>query len=291
MGPSASSDWETAKVPDCAGSIIPVEQSSFNGPETCAVANRAPWRAIVSLCVLVALAPTVLAVAGTHGRHGHHQGCRNGQCVPHCPVRPGQFGYHGTEWRRWPGTGVVPVSAVSDAVPVRPPRSVVPGPDEESPRRLDDDADPNPKNPAAAGPRAADPPVFELPAAPPAGAGGAGDGAQVPLPLDFRGVDARPTDTGVDGADGSTAQPRGWRQFLEVTAAAEDAAADGTGEAAADGVSSTTEAGTAGSEATGSAATAVAPVAFFPPRPPAQPQRAGNSSAHSQRAAAPVRGR
>jgi hypothetical protein len=251
---------------------------------------------MVSLCVLVTLAPAVLAVAGTHGGHGHHQGCRNGHCVPHCPVRPGQFGYHGTEWRRWPGTGVVPVSAVSDAVPVRPPRSVVPGPDEESPRRLDDDADPNPGNPAPADPRAAAPPVFELPAAPPAGPGGEGDNAQVPLPLDFRGVDARPADNAGDGGDGSTEQPRGWRQFLDVAAAADDAGAAGRGEAAAAGGSPTTEAATAGNAATGSStagstATAVAPVAFFPPRPPAQPQKARNLSAGAQRAAAPVRGR
>jgi hypothetical protein len=252
------------------------------------VANRARWRAMVSLCVFMALAPAVLAVAGTHGRHGHHQGCRNGHCVPHCPVRPGQYGYHGTEWRRWPGTGVVPVSAVSDAVPVRPPRSVVPGADEESPRRLDDDDDPNPENPSPAAPRAADPPVFELPPAPPAGPGGAGDGAQVPLPLDFRGVDARPADT---AAGGATDQPRGWRQFLDVTAAAEGVASEGTGEAAADGGSSTAEAESDGSAATGTAATAVAPVAFFPPRPPAQPQRGRDFSADAQRVAAPVRGR
>jgi hypothetical protein len=259
------------------------------------VANRARWRATVSLCVLVASAPVVLAVAGTHGRPGHHQGCRNGHCVPHCPVRPGQFGYHGTEWRRWPGTGVVPVSAMSDAVPVRPPRSVVPGPDEESPRRLDDDADPNPETPAPPVPRAVNPPVFELPSAPPPVEGGPRDGAQVPLPLDFRGVDARPADTAADGGtagtaaasgDGSAERPRGWRQFLEVTAAAEDVTVDAAGEASSDGMSSTAADGTVGS-----AATTVAPVAFFPPRPPAQPPRAKNFSADAQRAAAPVRGR
>ncbi len=67
-----------------------------------------------------------------HARHGHHRDCRDGACVPYCPVRPGTFGYYGTQWRRWPGQGVVPVSNVEAATPVQPPKSAIPDADEES---------------------------------------------------------------------------------------------------------------------------------------------------------------
>lgn len=65
-------------------------------------------------------------------KHGHHRDCRDGACVPYCPVRPSTFGFYGTQWRRWPGAGVVPVSNEQAATPVKPPKSSVPGPDEES---------------------------------------------------------------------------------------------------------------------------------------------------------------
>lgn len=65
-------------------------------------------------------------------RHGHHRECRDGACVPYCPVRPSTFGFYGTQWRRWPGSGVVPVSNEQAATPSKPPKSSVPGPDEES---------------------------------------------------------------------------------------------------------------------------------------------------------------
>lgn len=65
-------------------------------------------------------------------RHGHHRDCRDGACVPSCPVRPGTFGFYGTQWRRWPGSGVVPASNQEEVTPVKPPRSAVPGADEES---------------------------------------------------------------------------------------------------------------------------------------------------------------
>jgi hypothetical protein len=64
--------------------------------------------------------------------HGHHRNCRDGACVPYCPVRPGTFGFYGTQWRRWPGQGVVPVSNEEAATPAVPPKSEVPGADEES---------------------------------------------------------------------------------------------------------------------------------------------------------------
>ena len=83
-----------------------------------------------------------------HGRHhGHHAGCRDGVCVPYCPVRPQQFGFYGTQWRRWPGSEVVQVAGTRDAGPVSPPRSAVPGPNEES---LNPEADQEPAADAGA---------------------------------------------------------------------------------------------------------------------------------------------
>lgn len=67
-----------------------------------------------------------------HGKLCHHRDCKDGVCVPYCPVRPGTFGFYGTQWRRWPGQGVVPASNVEAATPVKPPKSEVPGVDEES---------------------------------------------------------------------------------------------------------------------------------------------------------------
>lgn len=70
--------------------------------------------------------------SGCRHCHRHHHGCRDGVCVPSCPVRPGTFGFYGTQWRRWPGEGVVPVSGTSAPMPVQPPKSAVPDADEES---------------------------------------------------------------------------------------------------------------------------------------------------------------
>lgn len=50
-----------------------------------------------------------------------------------CAVRPDVFGFYGTSWRRWPGTGVTPVANEEAATPARPPRIEVPAVDEESP--------------------------------------------------------------------------------------------------------------------------------------------------------------
>lgn len=68
---------------------------------------------------------------------GHHAGCRDGACHPHCPVRPQEFGFYGTQWRRWPDTRVVPAAAERADTPVLPPRSELPRSDEESPRSSD----------------------------------------------------------------------------------------------------------------------------------------------------------
>lgn len=56
-------------------------------------------------------------------------------CGPHCTVRPGQFGYYATHWRRWPEQQPAAAAAPDSGVPVPPARSAVPRPDEESPRR------------------------------------------------------------------------------------------------------------------------------------------------------------
>jgi len=63
--------------------------------------------------------------------HGHSQ-CQHGLCPAHCPVRPDVFGFYGTQWRRWPGSGVVQASNNEAATPARPPRAEVPGAQEES---------------------------------------------------------------------------------------------------------------------------------------------------------------
>ncbi len=80
---------------------------------------------------------------------GHHAQavCRGGECSRPgcpacCPVRPGRFGFYGTEWRNWPGSGqVVQASYDAAATPAMPPKSEVPTADEESPGDGDETAD------------------------------------------------------------------------------------------------------------------------------------------------------
>jgi hypothetical protein len=67
-----------------------------------------------------------------HDHARHHRDCRNGVCAPYCPVRPSTFGFHGTQWRRWPGQAVVPVSNEQAVTPATPPRLEVPRANEES---------------------------------------------------------------------------------------------------------------------------------------------------------------
>lgn len=75
------------------------------------------------------------ACRACHGRHaGHHAGCRDGNCHPHCPVKPQEFGFYGTQWRRWPAADIVPVANEQAVTPAVPPRSQVPRSDEESRR-------------------------------------------------------------------------------------------------------------------------------------------------------------
>lgn len=79
---------------------------------------------------------------GCQLHRGHLGECRDGLCAPHCPVRPSQHGFYRTQWRRWPGQGVVPASAEDAATPVTPPSSQVPTADEESPRPAEGDPAP-----------------------------------------------------------------------------------------------------------------------------------------------------
>ena len=65
--------------------------------------------------------------------------CPTGTCAPNCPVRPGQFGYYPTQWRRWPAPAPS-APAPPDATPAPPARSLVPGAAEESPVRPDEEA-------------------------------------------------------------------------------------------------------------------------------------------------------
>lgn len=73
-------------------------------------------------------------------RGGHHPVCRDGKCHPHCPVRPQEFGFYGTQWRRWPDRQIVPVSHERDGAPALPPRSQLPRSDEEARRATEDEA-------------------------------------------------------------------------------------------------------------------------------------------------------
>jgi hypothetical protein len=107
-------------------------------------------------------------VRQTGFHHAHAPGCRDGMCVPSCPVRPGQFGYYGTQWRRWPGQGVIQASAAEAATPVKPPKSAVPGAEEESPTPRDGAAAVEPlaeleDEPQRGPARARDKPVEPLP--------------------------------------------------------------------------------------------------------------------------------
>lgn len=87
------------------------------------------------------------------GRHGvHHAGCRDGKCHPHCPVRPQEFGFYGTQWRRWPDRQVVPVAHEREGTPALPPRSQVPRSEEESRRATEDPAE-SPDEDAATDPK------------------------------------------------------------------------------------------------------------------------------------------
>ena len=88
-------------------------------------------------------------------QHAHaHAHCQHGLCPAHCPVRPDVFGFYGTQWRRWPGSGVVQASNNEAATPARPPLAEVPGAEEES--LVPDAAAADLPAPAAVDPEASD---------------------------------------------------------------------------------------------------------------------------------------
>jgi hypothetical protein len=108
------------------------------------------------------MAPAKVAVVEVRPRPVHHDvaapkcggRCGNGNCgqpgcPAYCPVRPCEFGFYGTQWRTWPGQGVVQQAGYDEAAaPVSPPKSEVPTADEESPATIDTGAEPAPPEPA-----------------------------------------------------------------------------------------------------------------------------------------------
>lgn len=101
-----------------------------------------------------------------HEHARHHRDCRNGVCAPYCPVRPSTFGFHGTQWRRWPGQAVVPVSSEQAVTPATPPRLEVPRANEESLGPATSDLPPPAVEPPPQDAPAAEP--FAVPEEPPA---------------------------------------------------------------------------------------------------------------------------
>lgn len=150
------------------------------------------------------------ACGGAGCRHRHTAGCRDGVCEAACPVRPGTYGFYGTQWRRWPGSGVVPASREEAVTPVKPPRSEVPRADEES-RGPGPSALPEPD--AAEGePGTATPPMPPEPdALEPAAVEPPGEAPAEETPTDDPAPDVFDTDrpTRPDGASLDDARPAG----------------------------------------------------------------------------------
>lgn len=97
--------------------------------------------ALLFVCVsATGWTPSAVVAADCPGPQcrGHQcggKGCGGKACCPHCPVRPAEFGFYGTQWRRWPSQALPPRGPTSAPLPAVPPASVVPGANEESPRR------------------------------------------------------------------------------------------------------------------------------------------------------------
>ena len=125
-----------------------------------------------------------------------HGPCQHGLCPAHCPVRPDVFGFYGTQWRKWPGSGVIQTSSRDEATPALPPKAEVPQATEES---LQVPGGENPP-PAAAKEREADD-----------DADGGGDAVRAPLP--------RPLPEADDGAGMMPGPGRRARRviFLDTT--------------------------------------------------------------------------
>lgn len=114
------------------------------GGEESRPAQAGPRRTVVDPAVVPAggcRGCNAASCRGCRARHGgHHAGCRDGACHPHCPVRPQEFGFYGTQWRRWPDGRVMPVANQEAVTPVKPPRSQVPRSEDESPRMPEEPA-------------------------------------------------------------------------------------------------------------------------------------------------------
>lgn len=162
---------------------------------------------------------------------GHLDACRDGLCAPHCPVRPVEYGFYRTQWRRWPGQGVEPVSAEQAATPVPPPASLVPSADEESPLAPEDGGATPPSEPDAGSgdveagkspdpdePVRARPPASPLPSEPvpetvdppvPPPESGSGPGTPAPAPAEPEPTSPeRPSTPPADGLFDQTGVPR-----------------------------------------------------------------------------------
>lgn len=61
--------------------------------------------------------------------------CRGAACPANCTVRPDEFGFYETQWRSWPTEVGRRAVAPENLTPVSPPKSEVPGVDEESLQR------------------------------------------------------------------------------------------------------------------------------------------------------------
>jgi len=111
-------------------------------------------------------------------------------------VRPDVFGFYGTQWRKWPGSGVIQTSSRDEATPALPPKAEVPQATEES---LQVPGGENPPPPAAKERGADD------------DADGGGDAVRAPLPRPLPEAD-----------DGAAMMPRPGRRarrviFLDTT--------------------------------------------------------------------------
>jgi len=113
-----------------------------------ATAGTSPIEAAVSrglapfgrLCLWAAWGWMIIVPRGDGPRaadvvHRCNGQCQGGGCPANCPVRPGSFGFYGTQWRAWPTQGAAETTGLADATPVSPPKSEVPKVSEESLRQ------------------------------------------------------------------------------------------------------------------------------------------------------------